>query len=147
MTGTSPRVLGLALLIAVAVLLPRCDGTTASPPAAATVPSLTIQDLRVNAAHQLTRAATRRVPAWNISAKAAGHDCGTLLVEVGVNMETSLVDGLQYGVDPYDVTKGGIQTYSRQHYFRAVAYKDAAGRVWRYGPVTLADAESLVPCR
>lgn len=149
MTGTSPRVLGLASLMVLATCLAACDRADAPARAvtAAAVPTLSIQELRVASAHKLTSYAGAKVPAWDVRANASGHDCGILLVELGVNMEDTLVDGLQYGVDPYAVTEGGVQTFSREHSFLAVAYRDAAGRIWTYGPVARTDAESFVPCR
>ena len=139
MTGTAPRVSGIAMLL---LLLTRCTG---SDPVA--VPARSVEEIRLSAAQQLTAGAGTSVPGWHIHARAAGHDCGVLLVDVGVNMEDVLVDGLQYGVEPYTITTGGVHAFSRTHFFRGVAYRDAAGRVWTYGAISRTDAESLVPCR
>ncbi|MEA2489388.1 MAG: hypothetical protein QOH21_1180 [Acidobacteriota bacterium] len=146
MTGTSSRVLGIAMLVFLPALCTRCEQPSRAAIAAA-VPAPSIEDIRLAAGRQLTAGASTRVPAWHIRARAAGHDCGVLLVDIGVNMEDVLVNGLQYGVAPYEIAEGGLHRFSREHSFRAVAYRDAAGRIWTYGAISRTDAESMVPCR
>jgi hypothetical protein len=106
------------------------------------------RDLRVGAASLFTRRYSQsRLSGWNVRATAAGGDCGVLLVETSVLMEDSMVEALHYGAGAYGVVDGGVQRFSRDRSFRAVAYKDSSGRVWTYGDVTAGDAEKLTRCR
>lgn len=84
--------------------------------------------------------------AWGIRAQAAGADCDVLVVETAIVLDDSLVEALHYGGGRYDVYGGGVQFFYRQHSFRAVAYKDVAGRFWVYGDLNRPEIGSLAPC-
>jgi hypothetical protein len=104
-------------------------------------------DLRVAAASRFTEISTQsRLAAWNVRASAAGQGCDVLLVETSIILEDSMVEALQYGAGAYAVVPGGIDRFYGQHFFRGVAYKDSTGRVWTYGNVTAAEAETLKRC-
>jgi hypothetical protein len=104
-------------------------------------------DLRVAAASRFTeRSAQSRLAAWNVRASAAGQSCDVLLVETSIILEDSMVEALQYGAGAYAVVPGGIERFYGEHSFRGVAYKDASGRVWTYGHVTAAEAETMKRC-
>jgi len=114
-----------------------CQPSPPSPPA---------RGLRVTAALDFTkRYASSRFAGWKIRAEAAGNDCDVLFVQAGVIMEDSMVEALHYGAGAYGVVEGGVQRFSRDRSFRAVAYKDSSGRIWPYG-VTEAEARTLRPC-
>jgi len=93
------------------------------------------------------RYAHSRLAHWDIRARAAGADCGVLLIETAIVMEDSMVEALHYGGGAYDVYEGGAQQFWRDRGFRGVAYKDGTGRVWTYGDVTMAEGQALTPCR
>jgi hypothetical protein len=102
---------------------------------------------RVVAAQLFTqRFAHSRFAEWKIRANAAGSDCDVLLVQTPVVMEDAMVEALHYGAGAYGVVNGGVQRFARDRSFRAVAYKDSSGRLWTYGDVTAARAETLKPC-
>lgn len=111
-------------------------------------PQTTPRDARVTAASTLTsRCAASRLGQWNIHGTAAGADCDVLLVETSMVLEDSLVEAIHYGTGAYAVADGGVRRFSRDHAFRAVAYRDVTGRVWTYGPLTRGETASLQPCR
>lgn len=83
---------------------------------------------------------------WKVRAKAAGSDCGVLLVETSIIMEDAMVDALHYGAGAYEVYPGGVKDFSDERAFRGVAYKDATDKVWPYG-ITAEEAEGLLACQ
>jgi hypothetical protein len=85
------------------------------------------------------RYAQSRFRAWHVRATAAGRDCDVLLVETSIVLEDSMIEAMHYD--------GGVQRFCREGSFRGVAYKDSSGRLWTYGGVTAAEAETLQPCR
>ena|SRR5215213_2153792 len=100
------------------------------------------------AARRLTqRYAKSPMAAWDVRASATGPDCKVLFIETNIIMETSMVDAIHYGVAAYDFLPGGVKQFGRLNAFRGVAYQDVTGYRWRYGNVSVAEAESLKPCR
>ncbi len=85
------------------------------------------------------RYAQSRFKAWNVRAAAVGGDCDVLLVETSIVLEDSMIEAMHY--------EGGVQRFYRDRRFRGVAYKDSSGRIWTYGGITTAEAETLKPCR
>lgn len=83
---------------------------------------------------------------WGIRAHASGADCDVLFIETAIVLDDSLVEAIHYGGGGHDVYGGGVQFFYRQRSFRAVAYKDVAGRVWVYGDLTRPDIGSLDSC-
>lgn len=104
-------------------------------------------DDRIRAAGALTDLYTDSpLSRWNVRSHAAGSDCGILLVETSITMETAMVQALHYGSGVYDVYRGGIEQFLRDRAFRGVAYKDESGRVWTYGDVSPSQVSSLDVC-
>ena len=104
-------------------------------------------NVRVSAANLLTNDYSHsKLADWNVRANAAGADCDVLLVETSVALEDSTVNALHYGAGAYGVHSGGMQRFSKEHSFRGVAYRDSTGRIWTYGGVTAAEAETLTQC-
>ena len=104
---------------------------------------------RVAAAGVLTSGyAQSPLSGWNVHARAAGPDCGILLVEIGVIMEDSMIEAMHYGIGAYaGVYEGGVQRFYRDRAFHGVAYRDASSRVWTYGSVSQDASVNLTPCR
>jgi hypothetical protein len=102
----------------------------------------------VSAAKYLTaRCADSRLRGWNVKADAAGSDCRVLYVRTSVVLEDAMIEALHYGAGAYaTIGRGGIDQFSSESAFRGVAYKDASGRIWTYGNVSLDEAEELEPC-
>jgi len=102
---------------------------------------------RMSSASVLTdRYAHSRLSRWNLRGSAAGPDCGVLFIEASIIMEDSMVEALHYGAGAYDVYRGGVQQFSRERTFRAVAYRDRSGHVWTFGDITPTEAVALPPC-
>ena len=102
---------------------------------------------RISAASVLSQQyASSPLASWNVRVNAAGRDCAVLLVQPSISMDDSLVEALHYGSGPYAAYGGGVEHFSRDHSFRAVAYRDASGHIWTYGAVDTAEAETLAPC-
>lgn len=102
---------------------------------------------RVDAAGVFTkRYAHSALSVWKVRGAAAGSDCDILLIKTSVVMDDAMVEALHYGGGAYGVVDGGVQRFYRDRAFRGVAYRDAAGHVWRYGDVTRNEAETLKPC-
>jgi hypothetical protein len=137
------RLFGSALLF---VALAGCEtqapaSTPRQPVVRNTVPYL-------RAAHRLTqRYAQSPMAGWGVRASAAGTDCKVLFIETKIILETSMVDAIHYGVAAYDFLPGGVKQFGRLNAFRGVAYKDATGYRWRYGNVSVSEAQVLKPCR
>ncbi|HEX8617247.1 MAG TPA: hypothetical protein VF911_06655 [Thermoanaerobaculia bacterium] len=93
------------------------------------------------------RCSKSRLAPWNVRAAAAGADCEILVVQTSIILEDSLVEALHYGTGNYGIYDGGVQNFSRNSEFRAVAYKDSTGAVWTYGATTADEAKTLKPCR
>lgn len=91
--------------------------------------------------------AASRLASWNVRARAAGSDCGVLLIETPMILEDAIVEAMHYGTGAYVLYRGGVNHYSRARAFRGVAYKDGSGQLWFYGNLSRAEAESLRPCR
>ena len=137
------RSFGSALLI---LVLAACESHTPVSPR----PPMVVKNAtpHVAAARRLTERYTKSpMAAWNVKADAAGSNCDVLFIETETVLETSLVDAIHYGVAAYDFLPGGVKQFARMHAFRGVAYKDASGYVWTYGNLTVADAQSMKPCR
>ena len=101
---------------------------------------------RIVAANAFTsRYAESRLASWKLIARAAGDDCGVLLVETQIVMEDTMVGALHYGAPAYDAYAGGVQQFARDRRFRGAAYRDATRRQWVFGKVS--PYEALVPCR
>jgi hypothetical protein len=104
--------------------------------------------VRIDAARTFTDLYSHsRLAGWDIHANAAGANCEVLRIEVSIIMEDSMVEAMHYGAGSYDVYAGGVQHFSQDRTFRAVSYRDASGRVWTYGPLSMSQAKALVPCR
>ena len=104
-------------------------------------------EMRITSARRLTAlCAKSRLSKWHVRARAAGNDCNVLLITTSVILEDSMIEALHYGAGAYDVYPGGVQQFSRERAFRGVAYRDASGRVWTYGALTPAEADSLEVC-
>ena len=104
--------------------------------------------IHVDAARHLTDLYSKsRLSAWNVRASAAGAECDVLHIDVSIVMEDTMVEALHYGAGAYEVYGGGVQHFSRDQAFRAVAYEDCSRRIWTYGPLSPTEAESLAPCR
>ncbi len=104
-------------------------------------------DAHTSAASALTdRYARSPLNAWDVRGSAAGSDCDVLLVETSVVMNDAMIEALHYGPGEYGVVAGGVQRFYRERAFRAVAYRDSAGHLWRYGEVSRNEAETLKRC-
>ena len=102
---------------------------------------------RVAAAAMLTtRYAREPFTKWRIRADAAGMQCDVLVINANIILEESMVDALHTGVGDYGVVSGGLRRFSSERAFRAVAYRDATGRVWAYGGVSAEDAVRMRRC-
>jgi hypothetical protein len=84
--------------------------------------------------------------AWDVRASAAAEDCGVLLIATSVKLEDSMIETMHYGTNAYDVNRGGVQRFCREHTFRGVAYRDASGRTWTYGATDVTEAATMKPC-
>ncbi len=105
-------------------------------------------DGRILAATSFTERFSRsRFADWHVRARAAGTDCGVLLVETSMIMDESMIEAMHYGAGAYDVYRGGVEHFVRERAFRGVVYRDASLRTWTYGATTPVEAESLRPCR
>ena len=108
----------------------------------------TQNDGRITAATSFTqRFSKSRFATWHVRARAAGKDCGVLLVETSMIMDESMIEAMHYGAGAYDVYRGGVQQFSRDRSFRGVVYRDPSLRTWTYGATNSIEAESLRPCR
>ena len=142
-----------AILLAIFSLLAigSVDDRGSSSSTASNSPSLQANDDRASANDVRTMAAalfTSRYASsqWsglNIRARAAGADCGVLLVTIGTEMDSSSIEAMHYG-QMYTVYDGGVEHFYHERTFRGVVYHDTAGRRWRYGLVS--KAEALPPC-
>lgn len=104
-------------------------------------------DSRLEAAGTFTQRYSRSpLAAWNVHGFVAGTDCDVFLVETSVVMNDAMVEALHYGAGAYGVVDGGVQRFYRDGAFRGVAYRDAAGHVWKYGDVSRSEAETLKRC-
>lgn len=102
---------------------------------------------RVTAAAMLTaRYAREPFTQWKIRADAAGTQCDVLVINTNIILEESMVDALHTGAGAYGVVSGGLRRFSNERAFRAVAYRDATGRVWAYGGVSAEDAVRMRRC-
>jgi hypothetical protein len=107
----------------------------------------TERDSRITAARTLSRRfGVSNLSAWNVRAEAAAEDCGVLLVATSIRLEDSMIETMHYGTGAYDVTRGGIQRFCREHSFRGVAYRDKSGHTWTYGATDVAEAGRMKPC-
>ena len=105
------------------------------------------RNAHVAAANVFTQRYVRsRFATWNVRASARGRDCDVFFVETGVIMEDSMVEAMHYGAGFYGVIEGGVQRFSRDRSFRAVAYRDSSARIWTYGAITARDAATLKRC-
>ena len=108
----------------------------------------TQNDGRITAATSFTeRFSKSRFATWHVRAKAAGDDCGVLLVETSLIMDESMIEAMHYGAGAYDVYRGGVQQFCRERAFRGVVYRDPSLRTWTYGATNPIEADSLRPCR
>jgi hypothetical protein len=97
--------------------------------------------------HFTERYSRSRLSAWNVRADAAGRDCAVLFIEASLILEDAMVEAMHYGAGAYDIYDGGVQQFCRDRAFRGAAYKDSTGKIWTFGAVTEAEAESLKRCR
>ena len=138
-----PRLFGSALLF---LALAACEAHT--PAAAPRQPLVRNTAPYREAARRLTQQyAKSPLAAWDVRASATGADCKVLFIETKIILGTSMVDAIHYGVAAYDFLPGGVKQFGRLNAFRGVAYQDVTGYRWRYGNVTVAEAQSLTPCR
>ena len=126
-------------------------GTTsaAQPVSSAALPRIaTARTERIAAAGALTRRYARSpLSEWKVDVRAAGPDCGILLVGIGVIMEDSMIEAMHYGIGAYDeVYEGGVQRFYREHSFHTVAYRDSSTRVWRFGSASGDQEPAPTPC-
>jgi hypothetical protein len=139
------------VIVATLIVCLACSSdSTPTPPiargASAVVRAPLSDDQRVVAAGDLARLyAKSKLARWDVTAAAAGADCGILLVATPVVMEETMVAAMHYGAGSYKVMEGGIDRYSRQSRFRGVVYRDGSGMVWPYGDAS--KTEPLTPCR
>jgi hypothetical protein len=88
---------------------------------------------------------TKQHAKHKLKATAAGSDCRVLVIETEATFDDDLVESIQYGTSGYDAF-GGAEQFARDRGFRAVVYRDAAGRLWTYGATTRDEAQSLPGC-
>lgn len=133
--------------VALAFIVTICSASCKPGPHAPPPPSTT-SGQRASAASLFTsHYAQSRMSEWDLQARAAGNDCTVLFVETPMIMDDSIVEALHYGAGAYDVYDGGVQRFYRERSFRAVTYKDGSGKLWTYGAVTEAEAETLEACQ
>jgi hypothetical protein len=122
------------------------ETVTSSPPA--TSPPDLGRNVHTTAGALFTsRFANSKLAGWNIRGRAAGTDCGVLLVTFDVIMEESMISSFHYGNGIYGTNlPGGVAQFYPERGFRGVAYRDADGRSWTYGSVNGTEASSLSPC-
>ena len=102
---------------------------------------------RIEAARLLTeRYAHSRLAAWNVRVRAAGDDCGVVLVDTAVILRDSTVEALHYGGGDYGIDGRGIEHFRRDRRFRGVVYRDSTARVWPYDGLSAEEARALKPC-
>jgi hypothetical protein len=87
---------------------------------------------------------TREYAKPELQAYAAGDDCGVLLIESEVPLDTVTIESMQYGTGDYRVQS--VEQFAADHRFYAVVYRDPSGVVKSYDTITRAQAESLKPC-
>jgi hypothetical protein len=105
------------------------------------------QDVRAMAASLFTsRYSNSAFSSWNVRAAPAGSDCAILLINIGIEMDDSQIQAMQYGEGSYAVYDGGVEHFYHERTFRGVVYKDARGRTWRYGLVSSSEAKHLPHC-
>ena len=103
-------------------------------------------DVRTTAAALFTsRYASSQWSSLGIHARAAGADCGVLLVTIGTEMDDSSIEAIHYG-QMYSVYDGGVEHFYHERTFRGVVYRDVTARYWRYGLVSREEAKQLPPC-
>jgi hypothetical protein len=126
----------------------RSSPETATSSPAATSPSDLGSSVRTTAADLFTsRFASSTLAGWHIRGRAAGADCGVLLVTFDVNMEDSMISSFHYGNGIYgSILPGGVAQFYPERSFRGVVYRDADGRSWTYGSVSSVEASSISPC-
>ena len=128
-----------AIVILAAAVAASCQSHPSQPPAD--------RAQHIADAQALTRTyAQKAFEEWEVRGLAAGDDCDVLLVTTSIVMEDAMVDALHYGAGAYDLYDGGVQKFSRDRAFRAVAYRDASSKVWAYEALTPQEAERLTPC-
>lgn len=122
------------------------EATTSTP--APTPPPDFGGSVRTTAAGLFTsRFTSSTLSGWHIRARAAGADCGVLLVTFEVSMEDSMIRSLHDGDGIYgSILPGGVAGFYPERGFRGVVYRDADGRSWTYGTVSSTEASSLSPC-
>lgn len=99
-------------------------------------------DVRVTAAALFTSRYSRA--GYNqISARAAGADCGILLVRIAGTIDDGAVEAIHYSSTVYS---GGVDHFYRERTFRGVVYRDSSGQIWRYGVVGEGEAKTVTPC-
>jgi hypothetical protein len=89
--------------------------------------------------------AASHLASLNVEARAAGSDCGVLLIETPRILEDAIIEAIHYGTGAYTLYPGGVNQFSRAQRFRGVAYKDGSGQLWLYGNLSV--TEELRPCR
>ena len=94
----------------------------------------------VHAADVLTKRSADHFKAY-----AAGDDCMVLLIRADTALDDPAVETMHYGAG--DAADGGLRRFAENHQFRAVAYEDAAERLWTYGSITRMEAQSMAACR
>jgi hypothetical protein len=93
------------------------------------------------------RVVTRQYAKQKLRADAAGEDCKVLLIRTRAAFDNAIVESIHYGVDEYDIHRGGMQHFAETKGFRAVVYRDASDRLWTYGAIALDEAKALPICR
>ena len=89
---------------------------------------------------------TRQYAHRHLRATVAGSDCRVLVIAIENGFGDELVESIHYGGSGYAALGGGEQFF-RDHRFRAVVYRDAAGHLRTYGATTLDEARSIPRCR
>ena len=102
---------------------------------------------RIDAARLFTRdCSISRLSEWKVQGRAAGSDCGILLIDTQMILEDAIVEAMHYGTGAYHLYRGGINHFTHERSFRGVVYRDGSGQTWLYGEVSRDEAQTLRPC-
>lgn len=133
------RIRMIVAVIAV-IAIGQCTGRQPTPQRSAA-------KARMEAARRFTKdCAVSRLSEWKVSGRAAGSDCGILLIDSPVTLEDAIVEAMHYGTGAYNLYRGGINKFSHERSFRGVVYHDHSGQVWLYGEVSNDEMKTLRPC-
>ena len=121
----------------------RSSASESDRPSSAAAPERPVdEDVRVTAAALFTSRYSRSGLS-HVSARAAGFDCGVLLVTVGASANEELINAVHFDSSVYE---GGVAHFYQERSFRGVVYRDASGKLWKYGLVGEGEIAALTPC-